>query len=176
MNGAALQVHLKKRILLPVSSKTSPNSIYLRIPYLRDIQFTRVSFFNIFDRVPYDPYVYFFGEEQSMAIRLYTHGIDLYCPQKTFIYHYYYNPEVNKIKKLHWSDINQKQLDEQKGLARVKYILNMTDHFPDENAIDIGKYSVGNIRSIAEWEAFSGFNLKTGEMTQLALNGLYKDL
>ena len=131
---------------------------------------------NIFDRVPYDPYVYFFGEEQSMAIRLYTHGIDLYCPQKTFIYHYYYDPEVNKIKKLHWSDINQKQLDEQKGLARVKYILNMTDHFPDENAIDIGKYSVGNIRSIAEWEAFSGFNLKTGEMTQLALNGLYKDL
>ncbi len=131
---------------------------------------------NIFDRVPYDPFIYFFGEEQSYAIRLYTHGIDLYCPRKTFIYHYYYDASKNKIKKLHWNDDFKKSLDESKGLARVKYILGMTDHFPEENCKDLNLYGVGKNRTVEQWQQFSGFNLKTGEMSPIALSGFYKDL
>ncbi len=131
---------------------------------------------NIFDRVPYDPYIYFFGEEQSYAIRLYTHGIDLYCPQKTFVYHYYYDSSKNKIKKLHWSDNIKRNLNESLGLQRVKYILEMDDNFPEQNCKDLHLYGLGKERTIEQWQAFSGFNLKTGEMSPIALSGLYKDL
>lgn len=132
---------------------------------------------NIFDRVPYDPYVYFFGEEQSYAIRLFTHGIDLYNPVRTFMYHLYYNPGVDK-KNLHWNDTSKKNtagltLD---GVARVKYVLGMSDHFPEGNAEELNKYGLGGVRTVAQWEAFSGFNLATSEMTSMARIGNYRDL
>lgn len=129
---------------------------------------------NIFDRVPYDPYIYFFGEEQSYAIRLYTHGIDLYAPRRTFVHHLYYNPEKdNKI--LHWNDHTADNIRTY-GVDRVKYILGMSHNFPANNATDIHKYGLGNVRTVEQWEAFSGFNLKTGEMTEMARTGNYHDL
>jgi hypothetical protein len=127
---------------------------------------------NIFDRVPYDPYVYFFGEEQSYAIRLYTHGIDLYAPRQTFLYHLYYDPNKDK-KNLHWNDYKEKNRD---GTSRVKYILGMSDHFPSDNCKDLDKYGIGNVRSVAQWEAFSGFNLRTGDMAEIAKTGDYHKL
>ncbi len=131
---------------------------------------------NIFDRVPYDPYVYFFGEEQSYAIRLFTHGVDIYNPRQTFVYHHYYDSAKDK-KNLHWSDSQDDSLKQSasKGMERVKYILGMSDHFPQDNAEEIGKYGIGNKRSVAQWEAFAGVNLRTQEMSNKAYVGNYKD-
>jgi hypothetical protein len=44
---------------------------------------------TILDLCPYDPGLHglFFGEEISMAARLYTHGVDLYAPPQTVCYH-----------------------------------------------------------------------------------------
>lgn len=131
---------------------------------------------NIFDRVPYDPFVYFFGEEQSYAIRLFTHGIDMYAPKQTFLYHLYYDPRKDK-KNLHWNDQKQEENSIQRSsLDRVKYILGMSHQFPEDNATDIGKYGLGTVRTVQQWEAFAGFNLQTGQMTDMAQRGNYRDL
>src|SRR5205085_2584606 len=37
--------------------------------------------------VPYDPHLYFFGEEITLAARLFTHGYDLYHPNQVVIFH-----------------------------------------------------------------------------------------
>ena len=131
---------------------------------------------NIFDRVPYDPYVYFFGEEHSYAIRLYTHGIDLYAPKQTFLYHLYYDPRKDQ-KNLHWNDEHKEEnVVQRTGVDRVKYIMGMSPHFPEDNGTDISKYGLGSIRTVAQWEAFAGFNLATGQMTDMARRGNYRDL
>jgi len=39
--------------------------------------------------VPYDPYLYFWGEEITMAVRLWTHGWDLFSPSYNLIWHQY---------------------------------------------------------------------------------------
>ena len=49
------------------------------------------NFFNssLLDMCPYDGSLHglFFGEEISMAVRLFTHGVDLYAPPETVCYH-----------------------------------------------------------------------------------------
>lgn len=51
--------------------------------------------------VPYDPNLeyLFFGEELSMAVRLYTHGYDLYAPPETVCFHLWsrsYRPTISQ--------------------------------------------------------------------------------
>ena len=39
--------------------------------------------------VPYDPTLYFLGEEITLAVRAYTHGYDLFHPSETIVWHEY---------------------------------------------------------------------------------------
>ena len=50
--------------------------------------------------VRYDPYYYFHGEEPSLAARSYTHGYDLFHPNKVIIWHEY--TRNGKVKQ--WDD------------------------------------------------------------------------
>lgn len=131
---------------------------------------------EVFELVKYDPYVYFFGEEQSYAIRLYTHGVDTYVPSRTFMYHLYYDPNKDK-KNLHWNDTNERTTRDITcdGVPRVKYVLGMSNVIPVDNSKDIDVYGLGKERTVAQWEEFSGFNLKTGHITALGLDGNYQD-
>jgi hypothetical protein len=40
-----------------------------------------------FREVPYDPHLYFHGEEISLSVRFWTHGWDLYAPHEVVLYH-----------------------------------------------------------------------------------------
>lgn len=37
--------------------------------------------------VPYDPYLYFTGEEITLGARLWTSGWEIYCPNEVISYH-----------------------------------------------------------------------------------------
>src|ERR1035437_2683679 len=50
--------------------------------------------------VPHDPNYYFHGEEISIAVRAYTHGYDLFHPNKIIIWHEY----TRKGRTKHWDD------------------------------------------------------------------------
>jgi len=52
------------------------------------------------ETVPYDPELYFFGEEATMAARSFTHGFDLFHPGRTVSWHHY----LRKGRPRHWED------------------------------------------------------------------------
>lgn len=63
-----------------------------------------------FIQVPYDKNIYFQGEEQTLSIRMYSSGIRLIAPSKTFLYHDYNG--INR--KRHWEkNENWEAIDEQ---------------------------------------------------------------
>ena len=50
--------------------------------------------------VPYDPELYFLGEEAAMTLRAFTHGYDLFHPCETIVWHDYVRSDAVK----HWDD------------------------------------------------------------------------
>lgn len=56
---------------------------------------------DFFLKVPYDPFLYFHGEEQNIAVRAWTNGWDIYTIPNIPIYHLYHN-SANLVRSLHW--------------------------------------------------------------------------
>lgn len=50
--------------------------------------------------VPYDPELYFMGEETAMTVRAFTHGYDLFHPHETLLWHDYGRHDAPR----HWGD------------------------------------------------------------------------
>jgi len=96
--------------------------------------------------VLHDKEMYFYGDELPMSIRFFTHGWNVYNPPQGFVYHQYerktqkFPPVVNGMKKEE---------------DRLKALLNV-----GESNIDLGEFGVGNVRTVKEYEEFSGINFK----------------
>lgn len=56
------------------------------------------------EQFPYDPQLYYLGEEQMLALRLYTHGWDIWHPVDNPIGHRYNDHQNPEIRPVHWSD------------------------------------------------------------------------
>ena len=55
---------------------------------------------------PYDPWFYFHGEEQAMALRLFTHGWDIFHMPGLPVYHLYNNGDSGAPPRpLHWDAV-----------------------------------------------------------------------
>jgi len=105
--------------------------------------------------VPYDPYLYFHGEEISLAVRSYTHGYDLFHPVVPFIWHHY----TREGNKKHWDDHNNWPELNNVAYKRVKILLGVDGENP--NQIEWGKYGLGKKRTLEEFERFAGVEFKT---------------
>lgn len=92
------------------------------------------------EEVEYDPGLYFWGEEISLAARAFTHGYDFFCPNEDVIWHRY----KHKMPT-HWADHQSDRQD--KAVARLKTLL-VGDHR------SLGKYGLGEQRSLSEFEEF----------------------
>jgi hypothetical protein len=103
--------------------------------------------------VPFDAEIYFNGEEPSLAVRLWTHGFDLFSPHETVIYHYYKREDGSR----HWNDFRQWADLHKLTLRRMKALCEPAACLPEEVAA-LGPYGLGTRRSLAEYEAFSGVN------------------
>ena len=56
------------------------------------------------EQFPYDPWMYYLGEEQVLALRLFTHGWDIWHPVDNPIGHIYNGDQDATIRPVHWSD------------------------------------------------------------------------
>ncbi len=106
--------------------------------------------------LPYDPHYYFHGEEQALAARLYTHGWDIFHTPALPIYHLYNTPEAGAPPRpLHWDAETDRQRSqtwwtlEQRSRARLGALVR---------GDDLGIYSLGLVRSLADYAAFSGID------------------
>ncbi len=112
----------------------------------------------VIEDVPYDPHLYFFGEEISLAARLFTHGWDIFTPNAVPIYHdYKRRPE----RRLHWDDHLDWQNSNRRSKARIRHLLGMESSKDPDVLDEIEKYGLGIARSLAEYEKFAGVDFQT---------------
>lgn len=121
------------------------------------------SFGSFVTDVPNDPQVFFEGEEIAMAARAFTHGYDLYYPDKVFLWHFYGREKHVKV----WSDHNEEAKSkgdveqgwwERDALSkkRVKTLLGQEVNPQCEPGI----YRLGELRSLSQFEKRAGVDFR----------------
>lgn len=92
--------------------------------------------------VPYDPELYFDGEEDSLALRSYTRGYDIYYPYAKISYHYY----TRRGEKRHsdidksWYKINDSSIKRFEDILKGKIK---------------GKFGLGDERTLEDYKEFT---------------------
>ena len=102
--------------------------------------------------VPYDPFLYFHGEETSLSVRAFTHGYDIFHLDEPLAWHYY----ERAGSKRHWDDSKMWAEFNSWSFARYKSLLGVDG----TSFQDFGPYGLGNQRSLEEYEKFAGINFK----------------
>jgi Glycosyltransferase (GlcNAc) len=124
--------------------------------------------------IPYDPYLYFNEEEQNMALRLYTHGWDIYHVNGVPIYHLY-NMEPEKMgvdsRRLHWHDSTDQNTVKpswwdqvERAKARMATLLWGDSH-------SLGQYGLGSVRTLDEYAQMCGVDYPNRTIAQKAFDG-----
>ncbi len=115
--------------------------------------------------VPYDPYLFFHGEEGSLAVRSWTWGYDLFAPNKQICFHEYTRSNRDGLKvwdkNTNWVELNNN------SHKRHQKLFEMDGERKD---IDFGPYDFGTIRTLEEYEQFSGIQFKTRAVQQWTLD------
>jgi len=116
------------------------------------------------EEVPYDPYLYFHGEEQSLAVRAYTRGWDIFHPTYTPLYHLY--KEANTPHETHhWhGDVDAKRAFTgayltERAKKRLMQLMCGTGG-------GLGAYGLGSVRTLAEFASFSGLDYANKVITE----------
>ncbi|XVV16077.1 GlcNAc-transferase family protein [Actinoplanes sp. CA-131856] len=104
--------------------------------------------------VPYDPDIYFTGEEVTLAARAFTWGYDLFHPAEVLSWHYY----IRGGSRRHWDDNMEGgvvpdwfRLD-RASRRRVATLLR----FPS-----VGRLAMGPVRPLSEYETYAGVDFRS---------------
>lgn len=105
---------------------------------------------------PYDPWFYFHGEEQALALRLFTHGWDIMHMAALPVHHLYNNAESGAPPRpMHWDSEHDAQREvswwslEQRSRRRLAALVA---------GEDLGVYGLGSQRTLRDYAAFSGID------------------
>ena len=114
---------------------------------------------KVVHEVPYDPYLYFTGEEITLGVRLWTSGWDIYCPNEVIAYHNY---SRQTARSRHWVDqTNWVNNLMQRSHRRIRHILGIeaiNHNSPDR--VEMERYGIGSVRSLVEYETYSNLDFK----------------
>lgn len=106
--------------------------------------------------VPYDPELYFHGEEISVALRAYSWGYDLFHPSASMIFHYYGRVELPR----HWSDdktrVERGPAWWERDKISKRRIRNLF------SGVTKGRYGLGPVRTVADYERLTGLDFARG--------------
>ena len=118
------------------------------------------------NEVQHDPQYYFHGEEISIAVRAFTHGYDLFHPHRPVIWHEY----TRKGRTKHWDDHDTKKVVEKPWHVRNKecHLRNrkLFEMDGEKRDIDFGRYGFGTVRTLQDYEKYSGLNFKLRAVQQ----------
>jgi hypothetical protein len=115
--------------------------------------------------VPYDPELYFHGEEITLSIRAFTHGYELFHPPEPILWHEYTRAHRSK----HWDDHVRahgvkREWHECDGASREKVRRFLT-------APQVGPFGCGTKRSFDEYEAYAGLSFRHRAVQDATLHG-----
>ncbi|WP_142850064.1 GlcNAc-transferase family protein [Telmatospirillum sp. J64-1] len=107
--------------------------------------------------VPYDPHLYFQGEEITLAARLWTSGWDIFSPNRVVAYHDYgKRPE----RPRHWQDQTDWSKLNQRSEQRIRHLLGMEVSTDPAVLAELDRYGLGKQRPLSEYEAFARLDFK----------------
>jgi glycosyltransferase involved in cell wall biosynthesis len=110
---------------------------------------------RVVDELPYDPRLYFHGEEQAFALRAWTRGWDIFHAPAMPVYHQYHTADAAP-RPLHWSP----ELDGQRAVRSGHLMQAANDRLASLlwHGADLGAYGLGSARSLADYADFSGID------------------
>jgi hypothetical protein len=116
--------------------------------------------------VPYDPNIYFHGEETSLAARAFTHGYDLFSPHRVVVWHEY----IRSAKSKHWSDSKDWGDRNNKSYARYRELF-ANPPSTETNGDGFGRFGFGRRRTLDEYERYAGVRFKDRRIHKETLKG-----
>ena len=114
-----------------------------------------------FREVPYDRFLYFHGEEISMAARFWTHGWDLYAPDRCVMYHDY---STDRGRPRNWEDRQDWVMLNMRSFARVRHLFGIEASRDPVVLRDLDRYGLGSLRSLAEYAEFADVTFATSRV------------
>ncbi|HEY0795805.1 MAG TPA: GlcNAc-transferase family protein, partial [Acidisarcina sp.] len=105
------------------------------------------------EEVPYDPELYFYGEESTMTLRAFTHGYDLFHPHVPLVWHDYIRDSATRHWDNHtpdtegtfdWSEFDSRSKEKVRRLLAGE---------------PVGEYGLGTVRSLQDYETYAGISL-----------------
>ena len=109
---------------------------------------------SIIEEVPYDPHIYFLGEELTFGVRSWTHGWDIFAPNDVIMYHNY----LTRIR--HWEDHQDWHVQNTIATARIKHLLGIQTTSLPEALFELDKYGLGKARTLEEYEKAAEISFK----------------
>lgn len=105
---------------------------------------------------PYDPWFYFHGEEQALALRLYTHGWDLFHIPGLPLRHLYNDAASGAPPRpMHWDAAHEALRTEPWWALEQRSRDRLAALVAGE---PLGVFGLGRERSVADYAAFSGID------------------
>ena len=112
-----------------------------------------------FHKIAVNKKMAFWGEEILIAARAYTHGYDLFVPDRQYVFHLYYAPDKSfqhNLRRHVWADWPEEHAKADAiSRAEVKRILS--------EAV-VGDSELGTVRTLEEYGQFAGLDFKTGTL------------
>lgn len=98
------------------------------------------------EEVPFDPNIYFFGDEITTGLRAYCRGYEFFHPHRVLAWHAY----DRNSRTCHWQDHDNWTLRDRRSLRRVRRILRGRDY---------SGLPTGGKRSVRSYERYIGLPL-----------------
>jgi glycosyltransferase involved in cell wall biosynthesis len=116
--------------------------------------------------VQHNPEFYFHGEEISIAVRAFTHGYDLFHPHRVVLWHEYTRDGRTK----HWDDDKEwwKLNNSAHNLNRLLFGMD-----GNEQSGHNGKYGFGTVRTLRDYEIYSGLLFSKRAVQKYTLDKSY---
>ena len=111
----------------------------LRSPFISANNF--FTFAEAHKTILHNPKMYWYGDEQPMSIRLFTHGWNNYCPNESYIYHRYMRKDRS---------VPQTRT---KGIQEEEELMGQLINNQTKNG-----YGLGKERTIKQFEDFAGID------------------
>jgi hypothetical protein len=115
--------------------------------------------------VPYDPELYFLGEEISLAIRAFTRGYDLFHPAEHILWH----EPTRRYRTKHWDDHVKGPGIDVDWRARDAASRDKVRRFL--LAPHKGLFGCGEARSFGDYEAYAGLDFRRRTARAQTLSG-----
>ena len=106
------------------------------------------------EEVRQDPEHYYWGEEFALTLRSYTHGYDLFLPDEFVAWHM---EHITSPPRRHWE--HGKQVVAAKNAIASDRLRRLAYSEVTEDALSLGRYGLGSVRSCIQFERFAGIDL-----------------